>query len=180
MKRNSPPAFSLSNKILRVLWSFFYFIFFRFSPRPLHKWRAVILRIFGAKVGKGVHVYPKVIIWAPWNLVLEDYCGIANGVELYSQDVITVGKRSVISQGSYICTGTHDFSDYSFPLITKPIFIGDDAWIAAGVFVHPGVKIGEGSVIGARSVVVDDTPDWYVCSGFPCKPLKKRVMVGDR
>lgn len=169
-------SFSLRNRLARVMWSVAYWILFRCSPRPFHAWRSFLLRCFGAKVGKGVHVYPGVVIWAPWNLVLDDGCGIASGVELYSQGLIHVGTRAVISQGSYICTGTHDYEKRGFPLYTKPIQIGAEAWVAADVFVHPGVTIGEGTVIGARSVVTKDMPSWHVCAGFPCKVIKERIM----
>ncbi|KGO93372.1 DapH/DapD/GlmU-related protein [Flavobacterium subsaxonicum] len=170
-------SFSLKNRLLRVLWGIVYFVFFKFSPRPLHGWRSFILKCFGAKVGKGVHVYPGVIIWAPWNLILKDHCGIASGVNLYSQGVITVGEKAVISQGSYICTGTHDYTKTGFPLYTLPIAIGDDTWVAADVFIHPGVTIGNGCVIGARSVVTKNMPAWMVCAGFPCKVIKERAIV---
>jgi len=169
-------SFSISNKLARIVWSVVYLFLFKYSPKPLHAWRSFILRCFGAKVGKGVHVYPVVKIWAPWNLILHDQCGIANGAELYSQGIITVGKKAVISQGSYICTGTHDYTKEGFPLYTLPITIGDNVWIAADSFIHPGVTIGNGSVIGARSVVTKDMPEWMVCSGFPCKVLKERVI----
>jgi putative colanic acid biosynthesis acetyltransferase WcaF len=96
-------------------------------------------------------------------------------VVLYSQGKITLGRRAVVSQGSHLCTGTHDYEQDGFPLVTKPIRVGDHAWIAAEVFVHPGVEIGEGAVVGARSVVVRDLPEWMVCSGNPCEPLKPRV-----
>jgi putative colanic acid biosynthesis acetyltransferase WcaF len=153
-----------------------YTILFRFSPAPFHRWRSFLLKCFGAKIGKGVHVYPRVKIWAPWNLELKDQCGIANGTTLYSQGSIVVGYRSVISQDSYICTGTHDYTIKEQPLITFPVVIGDHAWVAAGVFVNPGVTIGEGAVIGARSVVTKDIPAWMICVGHPCKPVKERVM----
>ncbi|MEM6691382.1 MAG: putative colanic acid biosynthesis acetyltransferase [Planctomycetota bacterium] len=147
---------------------------FRFSPRPFHAWRSFLLRCFGAKVGKGVRVYPGVRIWAPWNLDLRDQAGIASGAILYSQGLITIGKRSVISQGAHLCAGTHDFDSPGFPLVTKPIAVGDEAWIAAEAFVHPGVTIGKGCVVGARSVVVKDLPSWAICSGFPAKVLRER------
>jgi len=169
-------SFSVGNRVMRILWSVAYLLLFKYSPRPLHGWRSFLLKCFGAKVGKGVHVYPGVKIWAPWNLILDDECGIASGVELYSQGLITVGKRAVISQGSYICTGTHDYNDKGFPLYTIPIVIGSNAWVAAGVFIHPGVTIGNGCVIGARSVVTKNMPEWMVCAGFPCKVLKERVI----
>jgi putative colanic acid biosynthesis acetyltransferase WcaF len=123
-----------------------------------------------------VHVYPGVKIWAPWNLELADECGIANGVILYSQGKITVGRRAVISQGAHLVTGTHDYSDAGFPLITKPIHIGDHAWIATEAFIHPGVTIGLGCVIGARAVVNKDMPAWMVCAGHPCKAIKSRQL----
>lgn len=170
-------SFSLKNRLLRVLWGVAYVVLFRYSPRPLHAWRSFLLRCFGAKVGKGVHVYPGVTIWAPWNLILKDQCGIASGVNLYSQGLITVGKKAVVSQGSYICTGTHDYTKTGFPLYTVPITIGDEAWVAADVFVHPGVTIGDGCVIGARSVVTKNMPPWTVCAGFPSKVLKERIIT---
>ena len=170
------PSFSLRNRLGRIVWGLTSFLLFRFSPKPLHAWRSFLLRCFGAKVGHGVHVYPGVKIWAPWNLELADESGIASGVILYSQGKITIGKRTVVSQGAHLVTGTHDYSDVGFPLVTKPIHIGDYAWIATEAFIHPGVTIGAGCVIGARSVVNRDMPAWMVCAGHPCKPLKARKM----
>lgn len=168
------PSFSLKNRLARVVWNMVEAVFFRFSPKPFHTWRSFLLRLFGAKVGKNVHVYPGVKIWAPWNLDLEDECGIGNGVILYSQDKIRVGYRAVISQGTHVCAGTHDYDEPGFKLITKPVWIGAHAWIAAEVFIHPGIIISEGCVIGARSVVTKNMPAWTVCAGHPCKPIKDR------
>jgi putative colanic acid biosynthesis acetyltransferase WcaF len=171
-------SFSLKNRLARVLWNAVNFFFFRFTPKPFHMWRVFILRLFGAKIGKGVHVYPRVNIWAPWNLELKDESGIANGVTLYSQGKITIGKRTVISQGAHLVSGSHDYTKKGFPLFTKPIYIGDHVWIAAEAFIHPGIVIGDGAVIGARSVVTSDMPSWMVCSGHPCKVIKDRVFDG--
>jgi putative colanic acid biosynthesis acetyltransferase WcaF len=170
------PSFTLRNRIARVVWGITALLLFRYSPKPLHSWRSFLLRCFGAKVGRGVHVYPGVRIWAPWNLDLDDECGIANGAILYSQGKITIGKRAVVSQGSHLCAGTHDYTLPGFPLITRPIFISDHAWVAAESFIHPGITIGEGCVVGARSVVTKDMPAWMVCAGHPCKPLKERIV----
>ncbi|WP_439882590.1 WcaF family extracellular polysaccharide biosynthesis acetyltransferase [Pontibacter sp. MBLB2868] len=167
-------SFSLRNRLGRVLWGVIVLLFFRYSPKPAHAWRTFLLRAFGAKVGRGVHIYPRAKIWAPWNLILRDECGVANSAILYSQDIIEIGRRAVISQGAHLCAGTHDYTKSGFPLITMPIRIGDNAWIAAESFIHPGVTIGEGCVIGARSVVTKDMPEWMVCAGHPCKPIKKR------
>lgn len=168
------PSFSFKNRLARVIWGGAWFMLCRFSPKPMHSWRSFILRCFGAKVGFGVHVYPGVNIWAPWNLDLADECVVGNGATLYSQGKIFIGRRAVISQGTHLVTGTHDYTKLGFPLFTKPIYIGDKAWIATEAFVHPGVTIGEGCIIGARSVVAKDMPPWMVCAGHPCRPLKER------
>ncbi len=166
--------FSFRNRIGRILWSIVNILLFRFSPKPLHKWRAFLLRCFGAQVGKGAIVYPGAKIWAPWNLELAEEAVVANGAILYSQGKISIGRKAVLSQGVHLCTGTHDYNLPDFPLITSPIYIGDHAWIAAEAFVHPGISIAEGCVIGARSVVTKDMPAWMVCAGHPCKPIKDR------
>lgn len=171
------PSFSKGNRLARLLWIFVRFPLFRLTPNPLHPWRAFLLRCFGAKIGIGAHVYPGVKIWAPWNLEIGEEAGIANGVTLYSQGRITIGRRAVISQGTHLCAGTHDFEQPGFPLVTKPITIGDHAWLAAEVFVHPGVSVGAGCVVGARSVVTKDLPEWRVCSGFPAKALRERKRI---
>ena len=167
-------CFSLRNRLGRILWGIVYIILFRPSPRPLHAWRAWLLRRFGARVGRGAHVYPGVQIWAPWNLEIREEAGVGSGAILYSQGRITIGRRAVISQGAHLCAGTHDYNQPGFPLVTQPIVIGNHAWVAAEAFVHPGVTIGEGAVVGARSVVIKDMPPWMVCAGHPCKPLKER------
>lgn len=172
----SGPSFSFKNKVGRLFWGVVEVSIFRFSPKPLFFWRSFLLRCFGAKVESNVHVYPKVKIWAPWNLELGSETGIANGVTLYCQGKITIGKRSVISQGAHLVAGTHDYTQAGFPLITKPINIGDHVWVAAETFIHPGVTIGNGCVIGARSVVTKNMPPWMVCTGHPCIPLKKRIL----
>ncbi len=171
------PSFSLKNRILRMMWNCIYFLFFTHSPRPFHSWRSFLLKLFGAKIGKGVHVYPKVKIWAPWNLELDDECGIGNGTTLYSQGKIKIGKRAIISQGVHLCTGTHDYTKQGHPLITFPIVIEDQVWIAAEAFIHPGITIGEGAVIGARSVVTKNIPAWTICTGNPCKSIKERKIL---
>jgi len=173
------PSFSFKNRLYRIVWSVFYALFFRLSPKPLHGWRSFLLRCFGARVGQGVHVYPQVKIWAPWNITLHDQCGIGNGAILYSQGKITIGKRAVVSQGAHLCAGTHDYNQPGLPLITKPIVVGDFAWVAAEAFVHPGVTLGAGCVIGARSVVTKDMPSWMVCAGHPCKPIKPRESISE-
>lgn len=169
-------TFTLGNRLRRLVWSVAYSCLFRISPRPMHAWRAIILRLFGAEMGRGTHVYPRVRIWAPWNLIVEDEAGVADDVILYSMAKITIGNRAVVSQGAHLCTGTHDYQDPSFRLYAEPIRIGAEAWICADAFIGPGVNIGDAAVIGARSVVSKDMPASMVCAGNPCRPIKAREM----
>ena len=171
------PSFSLRNRAARSLWGLADLLLFRFSPRPLHAWRAFVLRCFGAQVGRGVHVYPGAKIWAPWNLVLADECAVASGAILYCQGTITVGHRAMISQGAHLVTGTHDYTKPGFPLLIRSITVSDQAWVAADVFIHPGVSVGEGAVIGARSVVTRSMPAWMICAGHPCVACKPRHLA---
>jgi putative colanic acid biosynthesis acetyltransferase WcaF len=169
----------LRNRLARFAWAIVYLSLFRFSPKPFHSWRSWLLRVCGARIGAKCHIYPRARIWAPWNLTCEDEVGVADGAYLYNQAPISLGHRVVVSQGAQLCTGTHDYEDPGFPLVARPIHVGAHAWIAAEAFVHPGVTIGEGAVIGARSVVTKDMPAWTVCAGHPCQPLKPREMKGD-
>jgi len=171
------PSFSLSNRFRRLVWNICYILFFRYSPRPFHVWRSLILRVFGAKVGRGVHIYPKVRIWAPWNLEIGDLTGVGNDVILYSQGKIILGSKVIISQGSHICTGTHDYTKLGHPLMTYPINIQEHVWIAAEAFIGPGVTIGSGAVVAARSVVVKNVDSWTVIGGNPAKFIKKRIII---
>lgn len=168
-------SFSLSNRMQRILWKVSYLLLFRFTPRPFHAWRSTMLRLFGAQIGKDVHVYPQVDIWAPWNLKIGDKVGIANGVTLYSMDRIEIGNYCVISQGSHLCAGSHDYNSQNFQLFTKPIVVRDHAWICAEAFISLGVTIPEGAVVGARAVVTKTLEDpWAVYAGNPCKRIKAR------
>ena len=172
------PCYSLSNRLARVAWGVVWLILFRPSPRPFHGWRRFLLRCFGATVGRGSRVYPGVRIWAPWNLRLGDVVAIADGAEIYNPERIDIDDYAIVSQGAYLCGASHDYRYWTFPLISEPIVIGAHAWIAARAIVHMGVRVGEGCVIGAGSVVTRDTPAWTVCAGNPCR-VKHQYVKGN-
>jgi putative colanic acid biosynthesis acetyltransferase WcaF len=174
------PTFSLRNRIKRAVWGVVWSLFFQTSPRPAHAWRSWLLRLFGAKLGKGVHVYAKVVIWAPWNLEMEHMASIADGSNVYNIAPVKIGERTVVSQGVYLCTGTHDYDDPLFRLYAEPIKVGAYAWLCAQTFVGPGVTIGDRTVVGACSVVVRDLPAGMICAGNPCKPLKPRKPIASQ
>lgn len=147
---------------------------FRFSLHPMYKWRNFLLRLFGAKIGKGVQIRSSAKFTYPWKVEIGDFSWIGDNVEFYSLDHITVGRHCVISQKSYLCTGSHDMNDPRFGLITKPIRIKDGAWIASDVFLYPGVSIGEMAVVAARSTVTKSVAANEVHAGSPAKFIKHR------
>ena len=171
-----PSPHSLPNRLGRVLWGLVWLVLFRPSPKPLHAWRRFLLRLFGAEIGRRVHVHPSCRIWAPWNLRMRDHSCLAPHVDCYCVDRITIGTHATVSQYSYLCAATHDEADPRMKLVTAPIEIGDQAWVCADVFVGPGIRIGEGTVVGARSSVFRDLPEWTVCLGTPAKPIRRRIL----
>lgn len=168
------PAKSLQNKLARFLWQIAYVMLFRISPRPMHAWRTMILRLFGAKMGPDCHVYPKAVIWAPWNLQCEDVVAIADEAIIYNPSTITLQSHSTVSQQAYLCGATHDYDDPSFPMISEPITIGRYAWVCARATVLPGVTVGEGAVLGLGSVASKNLDSWTVYAGLPAKKIRER------
>ena len=154
----SMSRWTLRQKIARVLWMYVWGLLFRPSFHNWYAWRRMLLRCFGAKLGRNVLVRPTVWVEIPWNLEVGDYSAFGDGVILYSLDKIVIGKLSIVSQYAHLCTGTHDHTLRTFPLVRKPIRVGDEAWVATDVFVGPGVTIGDRSIVGARATVVKDVP----------------------
>lgn len=170
--RHSPHG--LSNRLTRAAWGTVQGTIFRFSPRIAHRWRNLLLRLFGAEMHPTARVYPRARVWAPWNLTMGRYATLADDVDCYCVERITLGERATVSQYSYLCGATHDFEDPDFPLVPLPISIGSGAWIGADTFVAPGVTIGENTVVGARSSVFRSLPANKVCFGTPAKVVRDR------
>ena len=169
------PAPDLSDKLRRACWQSVWAVLYRPSPAPVHFWRRGLLRAFGARIGKGVHVYPSAKIWAPWNLSMADDSCFAEEVDCYNVAQVDIGEGAIVSQKSYLCTASHDYQSISFELLSAPITIGPLAWIASDTFVGPGRTVGRGAVVGARSVVINDIPDWVVAAGHPAREIGRRI-----
>ncbi len=166
--------------VRRALWECVQLPFLPMRPRALSSVRIALLRLFGAKIGKNVLICGGVRVHVPWNLKLGDYVAIGDKVEIYNLAPIHIGAHTTVSQHTYLCASSHDYTRTDFPLYSLPITIGEQAWVASGAFVAPGVTIGAGSVVGARSVVLRDVPPWMVAAGNPCKVIKPReIRRGD-
>lgn len=170
-------SLSLKNKLARLIWNISWFFLFRpFGLPVFKKWRILILKLFGAKIGKHCKISASVKIWAPWNLKVGDFVAIGFNAFIYNPGEIILGDKITISQRAHLCSASHDIFNATNPLITQPITIKNRAWIAAEAFVGMGVTIGEGAVVGARSAVFKNVEPWTVVGGNPAKFIKKRII----
>lgn len=172
--RQGGPSFRLRHRALRAVWMVTWTLLAAWTPAPLHRWRALLLRLFGARLGVNVRVHGAARIWFPPNLAMGNNALIGPRAICYNMAPVEIGKGAIISQGAHLCTGTHAIDDPLFQLVAKPIVIGADAWVAAEAFVGPGVMIGEGAVLGARGVAFGDLPAWTVHAGNPARMIGQR------
>jgi putative colanic acid biosynthesis acetyltransferase WcaF len=135
--------------------------------------KVAVLRWFGAKIGRRVVIRSLVNISFPWRLEIGDDVWIGDGVWILSLAKVCLESNVCISQRSYLCTGSHDYRRETFNLITKPIRIKEQSWVAAGAFVGPGVEVGPRSVVSAGSVVRDRVEPDTIVGGNPAQVLKE-------
>lgn len=153
-----------ASKAKQIAWMMVQFLFFAL-PYPLpSRFRVFLLRCFGASIGRGVVIRAGVKISFPWRLTIGDHTWIGEDVMILSLDRVTLGSNCCVSQRAFLCTGSHRFDRPGFDLVTKPIVVQDGSWVAADVFVAPGVTIGPNSMCVAGSVVLGDVAaDSTVC-----------------
>lgn len=155
-------------------WWIIQSVLFGTSPQFMYGWRRFLLRSFGAEIGKGVLLRPSVRTQFPWKVSIGDHSWIGDDAVLYSLGQISIGKNVVVSQKGYLCTGSHDYTETNFPIYFKAIHLEDECWLAADVFVGPGVRIGKGTVVGARSSVFKSLPPNKICIGSPVSIIRDR------
>jgi putative colanic acid biosynthesis acetyltransferase WcaF len=170
-----PAGFRGRSKWFVQCWWIAQALLFKPSPQFAYGFRAWLLRRFGANVGRNTVIRPTVTITYPWKVSIGDYAWIGDHAVLYSLGEIRVGEHAVVSQGCYLCAGDHDATLENFPIRARDIRVADQAWVASDVFVGPGVTIGRGAIVGARSSVFADMPEGMVCFGHPCQPVRRRV-----
>lgn len=168
------PMSSRRSRAGRLLWSVCRVLLYRPSPRPLHAWRSMLLRAFGAKVGAKCHFYPGSRVWAPWNLRCEDRVTFADGAEIYNPSPVYFGSHAIVSQGAYVCGATHLYNEPEFRLVSFEMRIGAYAWICARAIVSPGVNVGDGAILGLGSVATKDLEPFGIYAGAPARLVKMR------
>ena len=168
-------SFSLGNRITRVIWGIAWLVLARFTPPPMHGWRRLVLRAFGARIGPGARVHASVAIWLPRNLELGAHVLIGPGARLYNQGAIAIGAWSVVSQRAHLCASTHLVDDPDFQLECRPIAIGERCWVAAEAFVGPGVAMGDGAVLAARAALFEDAQTDGIYRGNPAVFVRQRA-----
>lgn len=170
-------SWSIKEVALIHLWRFAWLLLYRTTPKHFfNKWRLLLLKCFGAEIDGRPFVFPSSKIYAPWLLHLKNKACLGPYSEVYNLGEVFIGDNSVLSQYSYICNGTHDLSMENMPLMIGRIEIGSNVFLGARCMILPGLKIGDGAVVGAGAVVTKDVEPWTVVGGNPAEFIKKRII----
>lgn len=169
------PGWTLSGKCGLLAWEWCWLLFASWTPKPLNRWRLLLLKAFGATIRGKPFVHQQAHIQIPWKIELQDRSCIGSRAVLYSLDRITVGAHTIIAQEAYICTGTHKRENEVFPLYTAPIHIGSRCFIGARAFILPGITVGDESTLGACSLLSRNIPDGEIWAGNPAQPIAIRT-----
>jgi len=138
--------------------------------------RVWLLRLFGAKVGRRVIIKPRVRVKFPWRLAIGDDTWIGEGVWIDNLARVDVGSHCCLSQGTYVCTGNHDWGRATFDLFARPVTVRRAAWLGARSVVGPGVTVGEGAVLCLGGVATKDLESWQVHRGSPAVAVRRRIV----
>ena len=161
-------------KITQFLWYITNVLFFINPLNPISSLKVFLLRVFGAKIEKGVVVKPGVNIKYPWKSTVGNYAWIGENVWIDNLDKVEIGVNSVLSQGAMLLCGNHNFKKSSFDLITKPIFIEEGVWIGAKSIVTGGVTCKSHSVLAVNSVASSDLEEYFIYRGNPAEKVQSR------
>lgn len=170
---------TVGERIRRQLWSLVQGTVFRYSLYNAFRWRRWLLGLFGANLARDVRIRPSVRVEIPWNLTIGENSSVGDYAILYCLGPVRIGRRVTVSQYVHLCAGTHETNTRRMLLLRPPITIGDAAWIAADVYVAPGVTIGARTVVGARSNVFKDLPPDVIAVGSPARAVKARVFLSE-
>ena len=177
--KNYTNRHSLKVKIARVVWGICWFLIFRWMPTGFRLSRYVrigLLKLFGAQIGHRSTVHGSAKVWQPWKLKMGRQSTIGSRVDCYAVDEIIIGDQVTVSQDVFLCTASHDITSPTMELTTASIVLEDQSWIGARAIILPGVRIGEGAVVGAGAVVAKDVEAWSVVCGNPAREVGTRIV----
>ncbi|WP_324672901.1 WcaF family extracellular polysaccharide biosynthesis acetyltransferase [Hymenobacter sp. GOD-10R] len=164
-------------KLKVLLWYFLnYYILDSALPWP-YKLKQGLLRLFGAKIGKGLVIKPNVRIKNPWRLTIGDNCWIGESVWIDNLEDVTIGSNVSISQGAMLLTGNHDYTAVSFPYRLGKIKLADGVWVGAHAVVCPGIVCESHSILTVNSVATKNLEAWGIYAGNPATYIRKRVIT---
>ena len=167
-----PKRQAIMIRVWEVVWT----LFVRWLPKPFYRWHVFLLKLFGCKIHGHVFVAPSCRIYAPWLLEMGNLSCLGTRSEIYNLGPVKIGERTTIAQYTYICNGTHDLSKPALPLLVGDIEIGNDVFVGAKAIILPGLKLGNGSVLGAGSVLTKDTEPFRIYVGNPARNIKERII----
>jgi putative colanic acid biosynthesis acetyltransferase WcaF len=165
-----------ASKLKQLLWYFTNVLVVNNSLIPGTGIRVLLLRAFGARVGKGVVIKPAVNIKYPWKLVIGDHAWIGERVWIDNLAEVTIGSSACLSQGCFLLTGNHDFKKAGFDLITASITIEEGVWIGAAAIVCPGVTCGSHAVLTVASIATKNLEPYCIYKGNPAIKTAERVI----
>jgi putative colanic acid biosynthesis acetyltransferase WcaF len=169
-----PSNFRGRPAIVVQMWWLVQSTLFCLSPQFMYAWRRWLLCLFGAKIGQGVLIRSSARVTYPWKLTIGNYSWVGDDTVLYNLGKIEIGSNVAIAHRVYLCTGFHDYENPNFTIRESSITVEDEVWLPNDVFIGPGVRIGHGTVVGARSSVFHDLPPMMLCYGNPAKPIRSR------
>jgi putative colanic acid biosynthesis acetyltransferase WcaF len=165
-----------ASKLKQILWYFTNALFFKNAWNLSSGLKVMLLKLFGAKIGKGVVIKPSVNIKYPWKLTIGDYSWLGENVWIDNLSDVNIGKNVCISQGALLLCGNHDYKKVSFDLITLPIILEDGVWIGAKAIVCGGVICKTHSVLSVNSVASKELDAYRIYRGNPSEKIKTRII----
>ena len=171
--------YSVRYKIKSRLWGLVNITLFRWTPFFMRKYRVALTRMFGADIDWSCSLDSTATIIDPWNLKMGRLSSLGEYCCIRCRAKVTIGEQCCIGRDVYILTASHNINSPYFEMITAPITIGNNVWVATRSTISKGITIGNGAVIGAESLVTHDVAPWTVVGGNPAKFLKNRVIKND-
>jgi putative colanic acid biosynthesis acetyltransferase WcaF len=162
--------------IVQAAWFFIGLPLLRCSVIPSSALRVHLLRAFGASVGQGVAIKPGVRVKYPWLLSIGNHSWLGEDCWIDNLALVSIGNNVCVSQGAYLCTGNHDWSDPAFGLVVRPITLQDGAWVGAKAIICPGVNLEQNSIAAAGSVVTKTIPFGEIHAGQPAHLMRLRAL----